>query len=52
MNNEQKAKIESGFLTTLTMAMILLLLWYVSIDAPRETEEDDSVRRQRERRRC
>lgn len=40
MNNEQKAKIESGFLTTLTMAMILLLLWYVSIDAPRETEED------------
>ena len=40
MNNEKKAKYESGLLTALTMALILLLLWYVSIDAPRETEEE------------
>ena len=40
MDNKKKAKIESGALTTLIMALILLLLWYVSIDAPRETEEE------------
>lgn len=40
MNNETKAKIESGALTALIMALILLLLWYVAIDAPRETEEE------------
>lgn len=40
MDNKKKAKIESGALTTLIMALILLLLWCVSIDAPRETEEE------------
>lgn len=40
MDKNKKAKIESGLLTTLIMALILLLLWYVVIDAPRETEEE------------
>ena len=40
MNNEQKAKIESGLLTTVTMALILLLLWYVTIDAPVPSDEE------------
>ena len=40
MNNDKKAKIESGLLTTLIMALLFLLLWYVSIDAPQEVEEE------------
>lgn len=40
MNKEQKAKIESALLTTLTMSMLLLLLWYVTIDAPEQPEEE------------
>ena len=40
MNKNTKAKIESGLLTTLIMALILLLLWFIAIDAPRETEEE------------
>ena len=40
MDKNKKAKIESGLLTTLIMALILLLMCYVVIDAPRETEEE------------
>jgi len=40
MNKEYKAKIESGLLTALIMALLFLLLWYVAIDAPREKEEE------------
>ena len=40
MNKDTKAKIESSFLTALIMALLFLLLWYVAIDAPRETEEE------------
>lgn len=40
MNKEYKAKIESGLLTALIMALLFLLLWYVAIDATRETEEE------------
>lgn len=40
MNKDRKAKIQSGLLTALIMALLFLLLWYVTIDAPRETEEE------------
>lgn len=40
MNKDRKAKIESGFLTAVIMALLFLLLLYVSIDAPREQEEE------------
>ena len=40
MNKNKKAKIESGLLTVLIMALLFLLIWYVVIDAPRETEEE------------
>ena len=40
MDKNTKAKIESGLLTALIMALLFLLLWFVYIDAPRETEEE------------
>lgn len=40
MDKDRKAKIESALLTTLIMALLLLMMWYVAIDAPRETEEE------------
>ncbi len=40
MNKDTKAKIESGVLTAVIMALLFLLLWFVYIDAPRETEEE------------
>lgn len=40
MDKNKKAKIASGLLTTLIMALILLLLWYIVIDAPHQTEEE------------
>ena len=39
MNKNTKAKIESGLLTTLIMALIFLLLWFISVDAQHEQEE-------------
>lgn len=40
MDKNTKAKIESGLLTAVIMALLFLLLWYVAIDAPRENEEE------------
>ncbi|MBR4520657.1 MAG: TonB family protein [Paludibacteraceae bacterium] len=40
MDDNKKAKIESGLLTAAIMALLLLMLWYVSVEAPRETEEE------------
>ena len=40
MDDNKKAKIESGLLTVAIMALLLLMLWYVSVEAPRETEEE------------
>lgn len=40
MDKDRKAKIESALLTALIMALLLLMMWYVAIDAPRETEEE------------
>ena len=40
MDDNKKAKIESGLLTATIMALLLLMLWYVSVEAPRETEEE------------
>ena len=40
MDKNKKAKIESGLLTLLIMALLFLLLWYVYIDAPQQTEEE------------
>lgn len=40
MSNDKKAKIESGLLTLLIMVLLYLLLWYISIDAPQEVEEE------------
>lgn len=37
---KHKSKIESGVLTALIMALIFLLLWYITIDAYREQEEE------------
>ena len=39
MNKNTKAKIESGVLTTLIMALIFLLLWFIAVDAQHEQEE-------------
>jgi len=40
MNKNTKAKIESGLLTAVIMALLFLLLLFVCIDAPRENEEE------------
>ena len=40
MDKDRKAKIESALLTALIMALLLLMMWYVAIDAPHETEEE------------
>lgn len=40
MDDNKKAKIESGLLTAAIMALLLLMLWYVSVEAPHETEEE------------
>ena len=40
MDDNKKAKIESGLLTAAIMALLLLMLWYVSVEAPRETAEE------------
>ena len=40
MDDNKKAKIESGLLTAAIMALLLMMLWYVSVEAPRETEEE------------
>lgn len=40
MSKDTKAKIESGLLTAVIMALLFLLLWLIYIDAPRQTEEE------------
>ena len=40
MSKDTKAKIESGLLTAVIMALLFLLLWFIYIDAPRQTEEE------------
>ena len=40
MSKDTKAKIQSGFLTAIIGALILLLLFLVTFDAPREQEEE------------
>jgi len=40
MNKDIKAKIQSGLLTAVIMALLFLLLLYVYIDAPQQTEEE------------
>lgn len=40
MSKDTKAKIESGLLTAVIMALLFLLLLYVYIDVPREQEEE------------
>ena len=40
MSKDTKAKIQSGLLTALIMALLFLLLWYIAIDAPEQIEEE------------